>query len=59
MFKNKIGWFGEKSKRENINHKMLLKSRDLGNGRYEVAGVIVYAKSHAEAVADYRRRNKL
>ena len=37
------------------NHKMMLKSRDLGNGKYEVGGVIMYADSHAEAIWKYRK----
>jgi len=37
------------------DHKMMLKSRDLGNGKYEVGGVIFHADSHPEAIRKYRR----
>ena len=37
------------------DEKMFLKSRDLGNGKYEVNGVIFYADSHAESIRKYRR----
>ena len=33
----------------------MLKSRDLGNGKYEVGGVIFFADSHPEAIRKYRR----
>ena len=35
--------------------KMALKSRDLGDGKYEVNGVIMYADSHPEAILKYRK----
>jgi len=42
-------------KKPNKDHKMMLKSRDLGNGKYEVGGVIFFADSHPEAIRKYRR----
>lgn len=41
------------------HRKLMLFSRDLGNGRYEVNGVIFYAKSHADAIGKYTRRKKV
>lgn len=38
---------------------MQIRSKDKGNGRYEVNGVIFYAKSHAEALRKYLRLNKI
>lgn len=33
---------------------IMLKSRDLGDGKYEVSGIIFYADSHIEAIRKYR-----
>ena len=44
-----------KPKNTNKDHKMMLKSRDLGNGKYEVGGVVFHADSHPEAIRKYRR----
>ena len=38
--------------------KMLLKSRDMGNGKYEVNGIVFYAESHAESILKYRRAHE-
>lgn len=38
--------------------KIMLHSKDLGNGRYEVCGVIFYAESHIEAIRKYTKRKK-
>ena len=38
--------------------KMTIKSRDLGGGRYEVCGVIFYAKSHIKAIRKWLRTKK-
>ena len=40
------------------DNKMLLKSRDMGNGKYEVGGIVFYADSHQEALRKYRRAGK-
>ena len=37
--------------------KMILKSRDMGDGKYEVDGIVFYADSHAEAIRKFRRAN--
>ena len=37
------------------DNKMLLKSRDMGSGKYEVGGIVFYADSHQEALRKYRR----
>ena len=37
---------------------LMLKSRDMGDGKYEVSGVVFYADSHAEACRKYRRGNR-
>jgi hypothetical protein len=42
----------------NTEDKMMLRSRDLGNGMYQVCGVNVTATSHAEALRKYRRALK-
>ena len=34
---------------------LLLKSRDMGAGKFEVNGVVFYCDSHAEALRKYRR----
>jgi len=34
---------------------MMLRSRFISKGKYEVAGVIFYADTHAEAIRKYRR----
>ena len=44
-----------KKRKEPLNHKMLLKSRDLGNGSYEINGVVIPAESHEAALMKYRR----
>ena len=44
--------------KEEINFKMVLKSRDMGNGKYEVGGVVFNANSHAHALKKYRRALK-
>ena len=36
--------------------KMTIKSRDLGGGKYEVCGVIFYAKSHLKAIQKWLRK---
>jgi len=38
-----------------LPHNMMVNSRDLGDGKYEVSGVIFYADSHACAIRKYRR----
>ena len=43
---------------EPSDDKMMLKSKDLGNGKYEVGGVVFYADSHAEACRKYKRGAK-
>jgi len=40
------------------DHKMMLKSRDIGDGKYEVSGVIMYAENHASAIRKYRRAKR-
>jgi hypothetical protein len=40
------------------DHKMMLKSRDLGDGKYEVGGVVFFADTHAEAIRKYRRASR-
>ena len=40
------------------NSKMILKSRCIEEGKYEVGGVIFYADTHAEALNKYRRAHK-
>jgi len=35
-----------------------LRSKDLGQGRYEVEGVIFYANSHPEALRKYLRQKR-
>ena len=37
---------------------MMIHSKDKGNGRYEVNGVMFYAKTHAEALRKYLRVKK-
>ena len=44
--------------KEESKDKMLLKSRDMGNGKYEVGGIVFYADSHSEALRKYRRAGK-
>jgi hypothetical protein len=41
--------------KEESKDKMLLKSRDMGNGKYEVGGIVFYADSHQEALRKYRK----
>ena len=44
--------------KEESKDKILLKSRDMGNGKYEVGGIVFYADSHASAIHKYRRAKK-
>lgn len=44
--------------KEEIDHKMILKSRDMGEGKFSVNGVIFYCDSHTEALNRYRRAVK-
>ena len=44
-----------KGKPKTVDDKMLLKSRCVCEGKYEVGGVTFYADTHAEAVRKYRR----
>ena len=43
--------FKRKKKTENV----MLRSRHMGDGKYEVGGVVFYADTHAEAIRKYRR----
>jgi hypothetical protein len=45
-------------KKKNTPEEEPLKSRDLGDGKYEVCGIEFYADSHAEALRKYRRAKK-
>lgn len=54
-FINKLKWW----KGVTIEHNMMLKSRDMGNGKFEVCGVVFYADSHTEALRKYRRAKGL
>lgn len=58
-FLRKIGWFGKEAKdKKRESQKMALKSRNMGNGRFEVNGVVFYADTHNEALEKYRKANK-
>ena len=41
-----------------LPHNMMVNSRDLGNGNYEINGVRFKAKNHASAVNKYARTKK-
>lgn len=45
-------------KEEQIGHKMILKSRCVKEGLYEVSGVFINATCHTEALNKWRRAKK-
>ena len=41
-----------------MRKELKIESRDIGGGRYEVEGVIMYAETHAHAIRKYLRKKK-
>ena len=44
--------------KEELDHKMRIKSETLADGKYLVEGVVIYADTHAEAIRKWRRAKK-
>lgn len=55
-----IRWIRKKKTKvvEVEEKKMMLKSRDMGNGKFEVQGIVFYADNHNEALRKYRKGKK-
>ncbi len=56
MIKEFWNWLTKK--KEKPNPKMMLNSRDMGGGKFEVNGVVFYADSHSEALKKYTKGSK-
>lgn len=45
--------------KEKLPNNMMLNSKDLGHGRYQICGVVIQAESHVQAINKYRRKKEM